>query len=112
MFFKIFCKTILRIDIVGYWFNLWLKLNRVKKENHIDIFLSRTIIVKNNEIEINDKIFWFNKKFKIGKIFNTQNITTVHSPSSRFIQQKTFISNDYLNKSENNENDIIFNYKI
>ena len=54
--FKLFCRTVLRWNSIGYWFNSWLKKERVKKQYPLPVSIVRDIIFTSDEIIINDQL--------------------------------------------------------
>ncbi len=110
--FKIFCKTILRWDLISYWFNANLKKIRVNKQYLLPISISRNITISSDKIKIEDHLTIKNKKLKFKKINLTNNVTTVHSPSSRFLQYQNIIYNRSFLEKKITKNSAIFNYSI
>lgn len=55
IFFKIFCKTILRFDSISYWFNNYIKTLRVKNKKPVLVQLKRIFKFSYNKIIIEDK---------------------------------------------------------
>ena len=110
--FKIFCKTILKINSIGYWFNRWLKKNRVGKQYPIPVSICREMHFSSKEIVFKDKLIIDVKGITFSKIKLTRNVTSVHSPSSRFLQQQHLIHDLSEGESEQSERSALFTYKI
>ena len=86
--FKMFCKTVLRWDSIGYWFNSRLKKVRVKKQYPLPVSIVRDMRISQKEIIIKDQLNIDVAGFTFSDIKLTRNVTTVHSPSSRFLQHQ------------------------
>lgn len=103
--FKLFCKTVLRLDFMGYWFSNFIKRSKIAKLRKGKLKCKRTIRIskKENNIEVKDQIKGQNlNEIKVFKPL--ANFTVVHSPSSRFSQIQHILSDSNLIKTEANQN--------
>ena len=110
--FKIFCKTILKINSIGYWFNSWLKKNRVRKQYPMPVSIFREMHFSSKEIVIKDKLIIDVAGITFSNIKLTRNVTSVHSPSSRFLQQQHLIPDLSEVESEKSKRSAWFIYKV
>tara|TARA_Y100001970_G_scaffold294326_1_gene450605 strand:- start:5034 stop:6653 length:1620 start_codon:yes stop_codon:yes gene_type:complete len=102
--FKIFCKTFLKIDSLGYYFNRKIKKIKIEKSHHLPIEMLRNLNIEKDKIIIEDRINLMSNIIQIDEINLLKDITITHSPSSRFFQLKKS-SNDHLTiKDFKNEN--------
>ncbi|MCD4664828.1 MAG: hypothetical protein K8R68_06110, partial [Bacteroidales bacterium] len=84
--FKLFCKTILRFNNFSYWFNASLKRNKIAKQNKIPVLMNRKIALATDKIELTDTLEVISSSLKFNKVKHVRDVTTIHSPSSRFYQ--------------------------
>lgn len=86
--FKIVCKTILRFDWLGYWFNNKLKADRVARQYQIPVRMTRSIEISATKFKIKDVVECTNRNGSLQEVKKLRDVTTVHSPSSRFYQHQ------------------------
>tara|TARA_B100000029_G_scaffold495828_1_gene561288 strand:- start:769 stop:1950 length:1182 start_codon:yes stop_codon:yes gene_type:complete len=110
--FKVFCKTVLRFDSIGYWFNKRLKKTRVKKQYPLPVSMIRIMIFEENEIIINDNLKIDDKSLTFSDIMLTRDVSTTHSPSSRFFQYQNFLNDIKPIESKIMDRTATFEYKI
>jgi uncharacterized protein YkvS len=84
--FKLFCKTVLRFNKIGYWFNSKLKTDKIERQYETPLIIKRKIIINQNELIIEDHLESTKPSMKIKKAKLVRDVTTVHSPSSRYYQ--------------------------
>jgi hypothetical protein len=110
--FKLFCRSVLRWDNIGYWFNRRLKEMRVKKQYPLPVSIVRDMQISQEEIIIKDQLNIDVAGFTFSDIELTRNVTTVHSPSSRFLQHQHLVPYYTPSESEQTERSARFTYKI
>jgi len=110
--FKIFSKYFLKINFLSYWFNKKIKKNLVQKQEKSPVFLKRTIDIHSKNIIIKDEINIFKSNLNFKKIIMAKEVTTTHSPSSRFYQPQNIIENYHSYKVVKSNNKYSFKHNI
>ena len=110
--FKLFCKTILRSNKIGYWFNQLLKQSRIKKQHRVPVTMRRELILTEDKIELIDTLEIESSNLKFKKIEPLRDVTTVHSPSSRFYQAQYLIPDCKLEIITESHEKYIYKYEV
>lgn len=110
--FKLFCRSVLRWDNIGYWFNSRLKKLRVKKQYPLPVLIVRDMRISKGEIVIKDQLNINVAGFTFSYIKLIRNVTMVHSPSSRFFQNQHLLPDYSPVESEQTERSARFTYRI
>lgn len=84
--FKLVCKTLLRFDKISYWFNTALKRHKIMKQHPVPVRVIRKVNLSGDRVEYTDIMSIESPNFVFTHLEAVTNVTTVHSPSSRFFQ--------------------------
>jgi|GEM_PF-1526289 hypothetical protein len=82
--FKLACRTLLRLDRLAYWLHDRVKADNIKKNRLAALTVNRSFRFRPGVIEIHDRIQSEIPSRSIKQVRILSDVTTVHSPSSRF----------------------------
>ena len=110
--FKIFSKYFLKFNSLSYWFNKKLKKKFVEKQIKLPILMNRSINILKTNIIIKDEIKIIKSSLTFTKVIRANDITTTHSPSSRFYQPQNILENFKYNYFSKSDKKYSFRYNI
>jgi hypothetical protein len=81
--FKFFCRTILRSDKVAYWFHRFIKERKIASHVRAPVSVTRRFRIDDEVLTIQD-VLESSSAVTIAEAKLVRDVTTVHSPSSRY----------------------------
>lgn len=90
--FKWVCRTLLAFDFLAIFYSRWLKRTKISESKSLSITVERRIALRGKTLSILDRIS--SQQHGLKKVLPIENVTLVHSPSSRYFQ------NQYLQREK------------
>jgi hypothetical protein len=107
--FKLFCRTILRSNTAAYWFHRFIKSKKIATHVRAPVTVIRKFSFDDDALCIQDVL---ESSIRIEEAILLRDVTTVHSPSSRYYLTESLNCADPEVHVDRTPNRLQFDYRI
>jgi hypothetical protein len=109
--FKLFCSTILRSDKMAYWFHRFIKRRKIANHMEAPVAVTRRFRIDDDALSIRD-VLESSSGVSIQEARLVRDVTTVHSPSSRYYLKESLNSVEPEVRSDITPTRMQFDYRF